>query len=573
MATIRPKMDIEQLFLRGTDINTVGRFKETLAYNHFNQLDSEHLLELESKLQSVQPSIQEIFEKYLAEISPHTTNPIAPDKIERYLDIFFTYERNEDYVHEVVKFFKLLRKHHFEPGKTIVVFNQFCFYVTTHILHHFGYRPPKAFALMKSFQAAVNIDQQLLIEVLTESMVEHVVTEITSLVDANSKIMYMKDLIYSLDQQSSEIQSSTAASEEMTASIVEVAHSSTRVSEKTNDSVKNAVNSQKTIESALDEIFKTEETFHSIVETFSELQKRVHDIENVVDLINNIASQTNLLALNASIEAARAGEHGKGFAVVAQEVRKLAESTVSALSEVSNNVQHLKSYSGDVSKSIEQTTEIIKLATSEAKNSLPLLSAIVENIEEINLDVTNTAAISEEQAASIDEISNRMIEMSHLQEEIRDLGESTSASIYDLSTEIERFRQIIIAENNVQLSSKALLQLSKADHVLWKWKIYNMFLGLENIQPSDVAAHTDCRLGKWYFSTAAKNRLGHLREYQELDSHHADVHNAARAAVEYFHNDNISAAEAELKKVEEASIIVVKLLDTLIEFIDKENAF
>ena len=61
----------------------------------------------------------------------------------------------------------------------------------------------------------------------------------------------------------------------------------------------------------------------------------MNDIENVVTLINQIADQTNLLALNASIEAARAGEHGKGFAVVAQEVRKLAENTVSALGEVS----------------------------------------------------------------------------------------------------------------------------------------------------------------------------------------------------------------------------------------------
>ncbi|WP_249662491.1 methyl-accepting chemotaxis protein, partial [Lysinibacillus fusiformis] len=77
-----------------------------------------------------------------------------------------------------------------------------------------------------------------------------------------------------------------------------------------------------------------EETFTSIVESFSELQKRVNDIEQVFTLINQIADQTNLLALNASIEAARAGEHGKGFAVVAQEVRKLAENTVSALSEV-----------------------------------------------------------------------------------------------------------------------------------------------------------------------------------------------------------------------------------------------
>lgn len=74
--------------------------------------------------------------------------------------------------------------------------------------------------------------------------------------------------------------------------------------------------------------------------------------------------------------------------------------------------------------------------TEEVKESLPLLTAIVEAIEEINVDVTNTAAISEQQAASIDEVSNHMVEMNHLQDDIRGYGESTSEAIYDLSLAI-----------------------------------------------------------------------------------------------------------------------------------------
>lgn len=573
MASIRPKLNMEQLFERGTDIDTPGRFHETLAYNHFHHIDHKNLCELYAKLQDVRPSIVDIFTRYLAEIAPNGSNPISNNTIERYLQMFFEHNRDETYLEEALKFFSMLRKHKFEPGKTLVVFNQFAFYITTHLLYHFGYRPPKAFELMKSLQSAINIDQQLLIEVLTEKMVEHVVSEISSLVDSNAKIVFMKDLIQSLDRQADEIQSSTAATEQITASIVEVAQSSARISEKTADSVEYASNSRTTIENTLDDIFKTEETFNSIVNTFATLQERVNDIETVVDLINSIAAQTNLLALNASIEAARAGEHGKGFAVVAQEVRKLAENTVSALGQVSENVQHLKSYSNDVSKSIAETTTIISSATEEARNSLPLLNAIVEAIEEINLDVTTTAAISEQQAASIDEVSNRMVEMANLQEDIRKFGENTSASIYGLSKEIDSFRLKVVEENNVHLSSNALLQLSKADHILWKWRIYNMFLGLESINPSDVAAHTECRLGKWYGSEQTQQRLGHLQEFQDLDHHHEKVHTAARDAAVNYQNGNLEKAEDNLRQIEEASEQVLTLLDKLIHYIEKENEF
>ncbi|MFJ5563524.1 methyl-accepting chemotaxis protein [Lysinibacillus xylanilyticus] len=570
-SSIRPKAELEELLKRGTNLNATGRFNKTLAFNHFNSHDEENLKTLYYKLKDITPSMNAIFNNYLREISLSSQLTISEENINRYLTQFFLATRDDEYVDETVKFFNLFRKNQYEPGKLIVVFNQFAFYITTYILHNFGLKPNKAFEYMKSFQSAVNVDQELLIEVLTERTIENVVAEISSLMDVNAKIMYMKDLVFSLDKQNEEIQSSTAATEEIAASINEVARMSSRISEKTTESVDHAVQGKNAIEHALTEIFKTEETFTSIVESFSELQKRVKDIENVVTLINQIADQTNLLALNASIEAARAGEHGKGFAVVAQEVRKLAEGTVSALSEVTTNVHHLKSYSNEVSNSITETTEIIKDATVEAKESLPLLNAIVSAIEGINLDVTNTAAISQEQAAAIDEVSARMIEISSLQDDIREYSHNTSSDIHALGKEIDRFRNDIISNNNVQLSSIALLQLSKADHILWKWRIYNMFLGLENVEPSDVSSHRDCRLGKWYTSARTVERFGHLHEYSELDAHHLRVHESAKLAAEAYKVGNIQQAEAHLKEVDQASKQVLYFINNLIAYLEKER--
>lgn len=570
-SSIRPKAELDELLKRGTDLNATGRFNKTLAFNNFNAKDEDNLKTLYNKLQDITPSMAGIFKNYLSEISPSSQQIISDENINRYLSRFFLATRDDNYVDETVKFFNLFRKNQYEPGKLIVVFNQFSFYITTYILHNFGLKPYKAFEYMKSFQSAVNVDQELLVEVLTERIIENVVSEISSLMDVNAKIMYMKDLVFSLDKQSEEIKSSTAATEEIAASINEVARMSSHISEKTTESVDHAINGKNTIEQALAEIFKTEETFTTIVHSFAELQKRVNDIENVVTLINQIADQTNLLALNASIEAARAGEHGKGFAVVAQEVRKLAEGTVLALSEVSSNVHHLKSYSNDVSKSITETTAIIKEATIEAKDSLPLLNAIVSAIEGINLDVTNTAAISQEQAAAIDEVSTRMIEMSNLQENIREYSYNTSSDIHLLGQEINRFRNDIIANNNIQLSSIALLQLSKADHILWKWRVYNMFLGLEIIKPSDVSSHKDCRLGKWYTNSRTIERFGHLQDYRELDQYHVRVHESAKLAAEAHAKGHIQQAEIHLKEVDQASERVLYFINNLIGLLEKER--
>lgn len=570
-STLRPKADLKDLFARGTDLNATGRFAQTLSFNNFKQHDQDNLKEVYDRIQNIKPTMNEIFVQYLQEIAPNGHNPISDQQIANYLEQFFLAKRDDDYVDKTIKFFDLLRANQFEPGKTIVLFNQFSFYMMTHILYNFALKPYKAFDYMKSLSAAVNIDQELLVEVMTERLLENVVKEISSLMDANARIMHMKDLVVSLDNQAEEITTTTSAAEELTASIAEVAKSSSKIAEKTNESVEYAAQGKNSIEHALQEIFKTEETFSSIVHSFTDLQKHVSDIENVVTLINQIADQTNLLALNASIEAARAGEHGKGFSVVAQEVRKLAESTVSALSDVSSNVRSLKEYSNTVAKSISETTAIIKDATDEAKDSLPLLNSIVDTIESINVDVTNTAAVTEQQAAAIDEVSAHMLQISSLQEDIRHYGANTSRDIHYLGQEINRFRNDIISNSNVQLSSIALLQLSKADHILWKWRVYNMFLGLEQLSVSDVSSHTECRLGKWYCSEQAINRFSSHPSYRELDRYHEQVHSSAKQAVEAYNNGDRTTAENYLKHIETASVQVLHYINDLIQVITNER--
>lgn len=187
--------------------------------------------------------------------------------------------------------------------------------------------------------------------------------------------------------------------------------------------------------------------------------------------------------------------------------------------------------------------------------------------EEIHSDIESTTAISEEQAISIDQISHRMVLINDMQDNIYKYGTSTSDAVYQLSQELNVFRLDTVSDSNVELSFVALLQLSKADHILWKWRIYNMLLGLETVLPEDVGSKTECRLGQWYDKPEVKEALSHLAAYKQLDSHHEDVHKYAKEAAIHFQRGDVQAAENDLKHIERASIEVLRLLDELLEYI------
>jgi methyl-accepting chemotaxis protein len=268
-----------------------------------------------------------------------------------------------------------------------------------------------------------------------------------------------KDLSNRTNQQSSSLEETATAMEEINSIVQNNAEDAKNANVITQKAQKSVVDSRtelldavnNSIEMNQDMLQNLQSTNKDVVSAMEEIMESSKKIEGIITLMNDIAFQTNLLALNASVEAARAGEHGKGFAVVASEVRKLAHRSSKASTEIGvliqtslENINSGRNLVNDGEEGMdEMRTKIETMLNNLKSESDSNLNGILTSVKEVSEVMENIKVASEEQAEGVDQINKAIADMDRITQENSALVEQNTTASQHMAEEAENLEELL----------------------------------------------------------------------------------------------------------------------------------
>lgn len=250
-----------------------------------------------------------------------------------------------------------------------------------------------------------------------------------------------KEISLATRNQAESSAATAAAIEELTVSINEVSEIALATEHNSQETADLAGRGGDVVREAAQKIESIAVSVHDSTGRIQSLVERSQEIGKITQVIKEIADQTNLLALNAAIEAARAGEQGRGFAVVADEVRKLAERTSRATSEISGMVEAIQTDTQQTVVAMENATPLVKQGQDLAMQATVVLDDIQRQATDSLSKAKEVANATKAQAVTANEIASHVENIASMTEETNAATQSNSAAADQLNALAGKLQQ------------------------------------------------------------------------------------------------------------------------------------
>ncbi|MCP1183482.1 methyl-accepting chemotaxis protein [Paenibacillus sp. 1781tsa1] len=241
---------------------------------------------------------------------------------------------------------------------------------------------------------------------------------------------------------------SARAMSEMATVIQTIASSSASVADEAYEMERRSQQGNSVVRQVSEQMNLITESVKNTASAIEVLESRSQEIGDILNIISGISSQTNLLALNASIEAARVGEEGRGFAVVAGEVRKLAEQSEQATSQVGVLIQEIQAGIKQAVRAMEQGTSEVDTGLSVADQTGQLFEDILEAAKKVSNQIQEVSSATEEISAGTEEMTATAEDLSSSVSKTANSSEQISSSVDEQKASL-----ITLVDSSTRLNS------------------------------------------------------------------------------------------------------------------------
>lgn len=551
-----------------SDIQANERFKEKLDFLAISQVRRQAVTNLSSIYKEHRNYILDNFYERLLNISDfrkiiEDNSSLERLKVtfDRHFTSLFEDELNLEYVFKRRRIAFTHARIGVLPNWMISAYTLINQLIIPLIVKEYGRDQRKMLDTLLAYDSLVTIDIQIIVETYIEIQGGSVVNGLGKIIKYNTELDQIKELIQFQEVQHQDVSSASDLMLELDASIEEVASSVGDISSHTQASLVELNTDLTALKNITKLLQDTDEGQQAVQSNVANLVERVQSVSKVMELIQGIADQTNLLALNASIEAARAGEAGKGFAVVAEEVRKLADDTKRSVLSINTDIQELLVITKNIEGLTKKSTDDLHLGVSDVIRITETLAELNDTLQTQGARFEEIALVAKTQAASASEIAERNRSMTDSTVRSKNIAFETGKAIYQLSKMIDNYRSTTISKNFI-ISQEDTIEVAITDHLLWRWKIYNLILGFENMEDLNIESPRDSNLGAWYYGKG-KDVVGNERVYRELEAPFLEVYDIAKRAVNAYNTGNLERAEDELEALTITSRIVIDKLQQL----------